>query len=226
MKTKSNVRHLAISLMLAAAPAANAAVSVTVDPGATWLGYMNVFQLPSNGGGFVFGSGWGTGDLVAVFSGNTLTLSPNTIGDPDPFWYTPSGGPGAAGNKIMEANMYVEINGGLGGQTLNFSGNVTSFSLANTHITKAFIKDFAPDYSSFVESALILDETGAFNVSLATINDSGRHIQYGFQTTGVNVWVTDVAPYGNIQITAIPETSGSTLAGLAAGLLILRRRRA
>jgi hypothetical protein len=50
-------------------------------------------------------------------------------------------------------------------------------------------------------------------------------VQYGFQTTGVNVWVTDVAPFGDIQITAIPEPSGSALAGLAAGLLFLRRRR-
>ena len=28
---------------------------------------MNVFELPANGGGFVFGSAWGIADLVASF---------------------------------------------------------------------------------------------------------------------------------------------------------------
>src|SRR5688572_2982602 len=84
------------------------AATVTVDPGATWLGFMNVFNTPQNGGAYQFGSGWGTADLVATFSGPVLTLAPNTIGDPDPYWYTPSGGPGSTGNKIMDANMYIE----------------------------------------------------------------------------------------------------------------------
>src|ERR1700690_3079091 len=74
---------------------------VNVDPGAAWIGYMNVFELPENGGAYVSGSSWGTADLCATFSGTTLTLTPNTIGDPSPYWYTPSGGPGATGNKTM-----------------------------------------------------------------------------------------------------------------------------
>jgi len=37
-------------------------------------------------------------------------------------------------------------------------------------------------------------------VSLPTVNDPGRHVQYGFQMTGVCVWITDVAPYGTIVI--------------------------
>ena len=225
MKTKFNVRHLALGLMLVASPAANAAVSVTIDPAAPWQGFMNVFELPSNGGAYVFGSTWGTSDLVAVFSGATLTVAPNTIGDPDPFWYIGGGAPGAAGNKIMDANMYVELNGGLGGQTISFSGIVTSNTLTSAHVTRAFIKDFAPDYSSFNQTSLILSGTGPFSISMSPINDNARHVQYGFETIGVNVWSTDVAPYGNIQLTAIPETSGSALASLAAGLILMRRRR-
>jgi hypothetical protein len=225
MKPKSKVRHLALGLMLAVAPAANAAVTVTVDPAKTWNGFMNVFELPVNGGGFVFPSGWAPVDLRATFSGPILTLSPNTIGDPDPFWYIGGGGPGQPGNKIMQANMYVQEDGPLAGQTVNFTGIVTSYTFTEAHTTMAFIRDFAPDFSSFVESAIVLDETGAFSISLNTIDDAARHVQYGFQTTGVNVWVTDVAPFGDIQITAIPEPSGSALPGLADGLLFLRRRR-
>ena len=89
---------------------------------------MNVFETPQHGGGFVFGSGWGTADLSAAFSGSVLTLSPNTIGDANPFWYSPSGGPGSVGNKTMDANFYVETTGLYSGQTLTFTGNV----LANT----------------------------------------------------------------------------------------------
>jgi hypothetical protein len=203
-----------------------AQVDVTVNPGASWLGYMNVFNLPSAGGAFQFGGPWGTQDLVATFSGPVLTLSPNTIGDPNPYWYTPSGGPGAAGNKIMEANMYVQNDGGWAGQTVSFSGTVLANSFTSAHSTVAFIRDFAPDFSSFNVTSIDLSGPGDFTISLATINDPARHVQYGFTTTGENVWVTDVAPYGSLQVTAIPEPSTFALAGLGlAALLVLRRRR-
>ena len=185
---------------------------------------MNVSNLPADGGAYQFGSSWGTADLVATFSGSTLTLAPNTIGDPDPYWYIGGGAPGNPGNKIMEANMYVELSGGLGGQELNFTGIVSANTLTGAHTAIAFIKDFAPDYSSFVQTTVALTP-GPFSISLATIDDPARHIQYGFQTTGVNVWVTDVAPFGNAQINPIPEPSVGVLAGLA-GLLVFRRRRA
>ena len=45
------------------ASTARADVNVTVNPADPYLGYMNVSELPSNGGAFVFGSGWGTADL-------------------------------------------------------------------------------------------------------------------------------------------------------------------
>ena len=199
---------------------ANAA-NVGVDPGASWIGYMNVFEIPQNGGAFSFGSSWGTADLCATFSGPVLTLSPNTINDPNPFWYTPSGGPGAVGNKSMDANMYVETTGVYTGQTLNFSGNVLNNTLVghvnqlgNGWTSVAFIKDFAPDYSSSVSVTTPL-VNGVFNLSLALVNDPARHIQYGFETIGPDVWATDVAPYGSIQITAVPEPSSLVLFGFA-----------
>jgi hypothetical protein len=185
----------------------NADVTVTLDPSATWLGYMNVSELPENGSFYVFGSPWGTADLVATFDGPVLTLAPNTIGDPNEFWYQDPtmsgnqnpGGPGAPGNKIMEANMYVENSDTLVGETLTFEATVLSNSFTDAHTVVAFIKDFAPDYSSFNIITAPLT-SGDFSITLATDPTPGRHVQYGFATTGVNVWVTDVAPFGEMEI--------------------------
>lgn len=210
----------------------NADVIRTVDPGAPWQGFMNVFETPQHGGGYVFGSGWGVADLTATFSGPVLTLGPNTINDPSSFWYSPSGGPGSVGNKSMDANMYVETTGLFTGQTLTFTGDVLSNSLfghvnqlGNGWTSVAFIKDFASDYSSSVTVTAPL-VNGVFSISLATINDPSRHIQYGFETIGPDVWSTDVGPYGNIQIVAVPEPAGLALLGLGAlGLFSSRRMR-
>jgi MYXO-CTERM domain-containing protein len=205
------------------------AATITVNPADNWIGFMNVSETPQHGGGYVFGSSWGTTDLTAVFNGPVLTLGPNTINDPDPFWYTPSGGPGSVGNKIMDANMYVETTGVYTGQTVTFQGNVLSNSLVghvdangNGWTSVAFIKDFAPDYSSSVSVTAPLTP-GGFSISLPTVNDPARHIQYGFETIGPDVWITDVGPYGNIQVTGVPEP---TMAGaLALGALVVLRRR-
>ncbi|MGL5018042.1 MAG: PEP-CTERM sorting domain-containing protein [Luteolibacter sp.] len=224
MKLKPSIKNLALCAVLGMAAPTQAA-TVTVDPGATWLGFMNVFERPSNGGGFVFNSGWGTADLSAVFVGPTLTLSPNSINDPNPFWYTPAGGPGAIGNKTMDASFYVQTpDGSLSGQTLTFTGIVLSTTFTSAHVSTVFIKDFAPDYSSFVlSSAPVVD--GVFSISLALDANPLRHVQYGFQTIGENVWVTDLAPFGSAQITAIPEPASITLAGLGTLALLVRRRR-
>jgi hypothetical protein len=228
---KTLIKTIAVCAILGAAVNLDAQ-TVTVDPTASWIGYMNVFNLPSAGGGYQFGSSWGPSDLTATFSGPTLSLGPNCINDPSSYWYTPSGGPGSTGNKIMDANMYVESTGLYVGTTLTFTGDV----LANTLLSSvdpngngwtgvAFIKDFASDYSSFnTITAPLLN--GVFSISLATVNDAARHVQYGFETVGPDVWITDIGPYGNIQITAVPEPSTIALAGLGgfAALSLLRRR--
>lgn len=201
------MKKLAIVLMLlvlGSAPAF-AQTNVTVDPATFTFGYMNVFDLAWN---FQFGSSWGTADLVAYFTGAEATLAPNTIGDPNEYWYQclpgnpgpDCGEPGAPGNKIMEAVFHAQIDdGSLSGVEVVFSGNVISNSFTE-HTVKAFVRDFAPDYSSVVESVIPLDSTGYFSVSLNTINDPARHVQYGFITTGVNVWVTDTEPFGTMVV--------------------------
>jgi len=228
----TTLTSLVIGAVLAASTPAYSA-TVTVDPSASWIGYMNVFALPSAGGGYMFGSGWGTADLTATFSGSTLTLGPNTIGDPSSYWYTPAGGPGAVGNKVMDASMYVQpADGTYTGQTLNFTGDVLANTLAGqtapngvSWTTVAFIKDFAPDYSSFNASTAPL-VNGLFNISLATVSDPARHVQYGFETIGSNVWITDVGQFGNVQIIPVPEPSSLALVGLGIlGVFGSRRQR-
>jgi hypothetical protein len=44
---------------------------------------------------------------------------------------------------------------------------------------------------------------------------------------GPNVWVTDVAPFGNVQIIGVPEPMSLALAGAGLlGIAVLRRRTA
>ena len=205
----------------------------TVDPTKTWNGYMNVFETPQNGGGFVFGQPWGTADLRATYAGSLLTLSPNTIGDPNGFWYVNTGN-GSVGNKFMDASFYVEPAGSLPGVTMTFAGSVlanTLTGLANTNPTGngwtcvAFIKDFAPDFSSSVVVTTTLTNGTGFSISLATINDPARHVQYGFETIGPCVWATDtsLAGYGNVQVGPLvgTPTAVTITPSLSAGTLRL-----
>lgn len=167
------------------------------DPASTagtgWIGFMNVNETPANGGGFVFGSGWGTGDLIVVDNmDGTVSLKPNRIGDPDPFWQGtgPVGNP--TGNKIMDANYYLEDDT-LAGTSFTFIGEVISNTLNSSGLDypitfTAFIKVYAADYSSFVVVDSYNLASGNFMLS-ADAGDSatGNHIQYGFTVNGPNV---------------------------------------
>ena len=182
------------------------AVNVTPDPAENWLGYMNVSELPSNGGAFLFGQPWKSSDLSAGFSDGVLTLKPNSIADPSPYWYLGGGAPGHPGNKTMGANMYVEKTGTLSGRAVTFSGNVISNTLTGAHSAVAFIKDFAPDYSSAntITAPLV---SGSFSISLTTAPGAGRHVQYGFETSGPNVWSTDLDSFGEVRIAVSTDHS-------------------
>jgi hypothetical protein len=238
---KSSLRNfLALSTLAGACLTASAQINIGLDPNAGWIGFMNVFDLPQNTGNgnpyppnlgaYQFGSTWGTADLRASFSGTTLTLRANTIGDPAPYWYQPSGGPGAIGNKIMDANMYVETTGAFAGQNVQFSATVLFNNLVgavnqlgNGWTAVAFIKDFAPDYSSSVSVTAPLTP-GGFNINLNAINNPARHVQYGFEVIGSDVWAGDPLSFNSIQV--VPEPSTLALLGLGVfGAICASRRR-
>jgi len=227
---------LLITTLIAAAITGASAQTVykTIDSSELVNGYMNVFELPANGGGYAFGSGWGIADLKANFlTATNVTFSPNNIGDPNSYWYTPSGAPGSTGNKMMQANLYGQDDT-LTGKTIQFDGTVSAFNLSSTYQGvgynfRAFVKDFAPDYSSSVDAYSDLGSTGNFQVSLATISDSARHVQWGLQMFGPDIWPTDnaaqIAEAGSVTVEAIPEPSTYALLGMTAAALFAYRAR-
>lgn len=220
MKKNLILTSLAVSLLLGGAVTGLSATVGVGNSTAPWAGYMNVFDL---GGNYQWGNSWAVGDLVAEFNDplNQLKLKPNSIGDPDPYWYTPSGGPGSTGNKLMEANLYQEYTDVYNGQTVTFQGTVLANILTTSHVAKIFIRDFAPDYSSF-NTTIVPLVPGPFSISLATDPGAGRHVQYGFQVYGPCVWITDVGPYGFALVSTIPEPASLTLLALL-GLACRRR---
>ena len=184
----------------------NAQTEINFDPASTdgtgWIGFMNVFETPANGGGFIFGQPWGVGDLIVGDNlDGTVSLLPNRIGDPDVFWQGPGPAGNATGNKIMDATYYLE-NDALAGTDFTFNAEVISNTLDATGIldypfsVTAFIKVFAPDYSSV--AVIDSNNLAAGNFTLThNSGDSvvGEHIQYGFTVVGPNVRLnTDPMP--------------------------------
>ena len=198
--------------------AAVSKASVTVDPSQTWIGYMNVSELPANGGGYDFGSAWGTSALDANFSGSILTLTPNdNIDQSDPidayWWQSPNDGTtNSPGNHIMDASMYVQ-NDALAGAVVTFSGNVWNNSLVSPYTSTIFIKDFAADYSSSTSTTAPVVK-GAFSITLAT--NPGDHIQYGFETVGPNARTALLPVLGNVVVASNAPPAGPIISSVAA----------
>lgn len=175
---------------------------VSVDSSSAWLGFMNVLDLPADGGAYRFGQPWATADLSAVFDAPwLLTLTPNTSIDRDspndPYWWK---APGNNPNKIMGAVMYVEDDS-LAGGTVYFSGFTVSNSLVAPYTCIAFIRDFVPDYSSFTEVTTPLAAGSVFHLAKATT--PGNHVQYGFHTTGPNARLATAPALGRVQVSSL-----------------------
>ena len=67
-----------------------------------------------------------------------------------------------------------------------------------------FIRDFAPDFSTSVDTFEPITGPGSFSFSQLTIPAPGRHVQWGIQWTGLNVWSTDINDFGNVQLATVP----------------------
>jgi hypothetical protein len=66
---------------------------------------------------------------------------------------------------------------------------------------------------------------GLFSVNYTAINDPARHVQFGFQVIGPNVWNASGLAANTIDITAVPEPTTMALAGIGAAMLMIRRRK-
>lgn len=218
MQRKFVLAGLAITL-LASAPVF-AAVNFTVDPAATWYGYMNVFELPVGSGAYLWGSPWATADLPATFTGDVLRLTPNTnvYNASDPYWVNPDG----TGAKWMNANMYREDTN-LVGETVNFAGLTVINTLVSGYTCQAFIKvlDPAQGWLTVQQTYAPLVTGQPFSLSLTVGNTPGLVTQFGFVTDGADANPATVAALGAALVRA-PEPA-SLLAGLIAALFIRRR---
>jgi len=197
-----------IVLTLFTLPTLFAQNTIDVDASATWVGFMNVFNLE---GGYEFGSGWAVPDLKSVIDtdANTVTLQPNfnTYADNpgDPFWILENG----EGAKVMEASTFVEPGDAFNGEDLTFEGGIVSNTLDDSYEVKYFIKALDPnaDFSDALEGAGIMDmpESGVFSVTISGDQLApGLVIQYGFSVTGRNANPANEADLGSVVI-------GSTL---------------
>jgi hypothetical protein len=195
--------------------------SVLVDPAKTWSGYMNVFALPADGGGYQFGGGWGASDLRAAFSGDLLTLRPCTnVSNPtDAYWVKPNG----SGNKQMEASWYVDT-ASLVGSNVTFSGNVVTYALTTNYTCRAFIKVFNSSYSTLLQQAYAPLTAGNsfFTVNLAATSAGAAHVQYGFITLGPNApWTNNAesAAFITIRTNAVDPKNALANSGFENGLV-------
>jgi hypothetical protein len=227
MKTQMKnfaLASLAVLAFLGAAVKGNSQTTVSVDPTRTWVGYMNVFSPDFST--YYFGSPWGTAALSAYFDAtgtNSLTLTANTncYNPADSYWANPDG----TGAKMMDASFYVQDDT-LAGQTLTFNGTCKSNSLASGYNSTAFIKVFAPDYSSYYGQTANLVGGQPFSVVLTC--DPGSHVQYGFETTGIDASPTNLPNLGSVVIAiqsgdpSVPTlASQSAVEGQSATFLIV-----
>lgn len=182
---KSLIKNvLAASILVCGFRAANAQTQFLLDPSKNWIGFMNVYALPSAGGGYLFGSAWGTGSLTAYYDSHTniLTLIPctNIWETTDGYWVQTNNND--LPNKQMDANYYVQITETGAGQNLTFSGNCITNTFNSSYASTAFIKEFTSSYTLINSSVANTTNGQPFSISLTT--GGGTFIQYGFETIG------------------------------------------
>ena len=193
---------LLLAMLIGGLPFINAQNTVEVDANAAFVGYANVFDLPADGGAFVFGDVWGVADLKTVIDtgAGTVTLQPNfSAWDPaDPFWVNQTTG---EGNKTFEGNTYVE-DSSLIGEELTFIGGCVSNTIDAGYEVVAFIKIFNSDFSVLKEETAVLVEGENFSITYTDVAPEDTHAQYGFKVTGPNADPADEAMLGSVVVSA------------------------
>ena len=195
----------ALSLTCSAAVAQNV---VDCSAGDAWVGYMNVFKLPADGGGYEFGSAWELSALKTELNAteNTITLHPNfnLYGDnpTDPYWVNADSG---EGNKDLEASTYVEPGVTFNEVDLTFEGSIVENTLAEGYTAYFFIKALDPEagYADALGGTKVMElpASGTFSVSATGAELApGLIVQYGFIVRGINANPADEAALGSVVI--------------------------
>jgi hypothetical protein len=223
---------IAMTLVSLGSASANVTIFKTINSSEMNLGWIQVYDLPSEGGAFQFGGASPLANLVASFSTPTeLTMTPNnTITDPSAFWYSQ---PGDVGNKVITSILYASATrGSLLGDTLSLEFVVPNYSLStnsvgNPYTFLAIIQEWGVTYK---DVSLPISSTGSYSLSMPLLVDQNTLYQWGFVMTGPNISPSNVEEFevaGSVTIEAIPEPSTYALLGLAAagGLLVRRFRR-
>jgi hypothetical protein len=196
---------ISISMISASGIAQN---NVTFSANDSWVGYVNVFDTPANGGGYLWGSPWAVPDLQTTINtgANTMTLQPNFnlyAADPaDPYWVDQTTQEGA---KYISASTYVEPGPGFNGTALTFEGDVLSNNLDLTKYEATFYINALDSTSGYANTlpakTFNIPASGHFTVS-ATAGELpvGMIIQYGFTIYGRNANPLNETALGSVVI--------------------------
>jgi hypothetical protein len=194
---------LTLAVLCLGAVKSQAQALVTVDPNQPWVGYMNVFLLPSDGSSYLFGNTYGTADLRAVFGSTNLTLSPCTnVWETTDTAYVKSDGITPA--DMMDANFYVQDDTLLNTNVV-FVGSCVSNTLTQnpepltgaSYTCTAFIKIFDGGYALIGSATTNLIAGQSFSINLNTTG--ATHVQYGFETFGPDANPTNTT-LGNVVV--------------------------
>ncbi len=199
------------------APAgARAQVLLQVDPSQPWIGYMNVFALPVNGGAYEFGFADGTAALQAVFSSTNLVLSPCTnVWETVDTTYVQADGRTPAVD--MDANFYVENNALLNTNVI-FSGTCSSNTLTLnpepltgvSYTSVAFVKVFDSGYTLLGSVTTNLIAGQFFSIAFNTTIANAAHVQYGFETFGPDASPTNTT-LGDVVVAVAGQSATVTV---------------
>ena len=206
------MKKFLILATILAVPALNAQIFRTVDSAALTVGYAN---FTPNG----FGSGWGLADLTAEFASATeVKMGATQVNDGSDYWIVGGtaggfgpGNPPAAGStytsaKNSEATLYGEFLSSAGdvsyaGQTIEFSVNITEFTLTDGYTAQLAIKQSA---NGFTPVGPAITGTGIYTTS-DIISAADTLVQCGIILSGPTVVPGDQYRFGSLTAVAVPE---------------------